>query len=104
MKREDVAMRRQGSEVPTEEILKVVYRELKLDARELQRWRKGDWQRSLAAYLLQKHGGLTQREIAGMIGVTTGAAVSAQLRQFRVRREREWGIRRALARIEKRLE
>ena len=104
MKSEDVALRRQGSEVPAAEILKLVCRELNMKDLGLQRRGKGDGQRPLTAYLLQKHGGLTQREIAAMLGVTTGAAVSVQLRQFKARQAREWRTRRVLARIERRLE
>jgi len=52
---------------------------------------------------LQKHSGLTQREIAGYLGVKTGSAISVQLRLFGAELMRARDCSRALARIERQL-
>ena len=103
VKAEDVALRRQLADVPAAEIFGIVGRELKLGREDLKRRVKGDWRRPLTAYVLQKYGGLTQREVALELGLSTGSAVSVQVKRFKVGLAGERRCARALARIEKRL-
>lgn len=42
---------------------------------------RGSHAGAVAAHLLNKHSGLTQRDVARWLGLTTGAAVSVQLRK-----------------------
>ena len=44
--------------------------------------RRHDVSRAVAALMMCKHGGLRQREVAPIVGVKTGAAVSAQLQRL----------------------
>jgi chromosomal replication initiation ATPase DnaA len=103
VKAEDVALRRQLADVPAKEILRIVARELKLAGEDLKRQVRGDWRRPLAAYLLQKYGGLTQREVGLEFGLGTGSAVSVQVKRFKAELVGERHCARALARIEKQL-
>jgi REP element-mobilizing transposase RayT len=54
-----------------------------MDREELTRFRKKDRIKPVLAMLLTRHGGLNQRQVAGMLGLSTGAAVCHQLRKFR---------------------
>jgi hypothetical protein len=45
--------------------------------------RKSDQLKPVATWLLTKLGGLSQREVANLLGVTTGAAISAQLKRLK---------------------
>jgi hypothetical protein len=45
--------------------------------------RKSDQLKPVATSLLTKLGGLSQREVANLLGVTTGAAISAQLKRLK---------------------
>jgi len=103
VKDEDIALRRELANLPTEDILAVICKELRIGREGMKRRSRKGWQRPLTAYLLQKHGGLTQREIAGILGLKTGAAVSVQLRQFQLELLRQRVCSRALARIERQL-
>ena len=103
VKDEDIALRRELANLPAEDILGAICKELGIRPEGIKRRSRKGWQRPLTAYLLLKHGGLTQREIAGVLGLKTGAAVSVQLRQFQVEWLRQGDCSRALARIERRL-
>ena len=103
VKDEDIALRRELANLPAEAILAAVCKELRIVGEGLKRRSRNGWQRPLTAYLLQKHGGLTQREIAGILGLKTGAAVSVQLRQFQVKWLRQRECSRVRARIERHL-
>jgi REP element-mobilizing transposase RayT len=103
VKEEDIALRRELAQVPTEDILEMVCKELRIEQGELIRRKRGNWRRSLTAYLLQKHGGLTQREVAGILGLKTGSAVSVEVRQFKAGWMRRRDCVRALERIERQL-
>ena len=57
----------------------------------------------LAAKMLCKHGGKTQREVAALLGVKTGAAVCIQLRKLEVALRGDAGLRAPAAALEERL-
>ena len=48
----------------------------------LQEQRRDSFVRPVAARMLVKYGGLTQREVADRLGVTSGAAVSHQMKRL----------------------
>lgn len=103
VKDEDIALRRELAHVSAEEILQAVCKGIKIERAELARRSREGWHRPMTAYLLQKHGGLTQREVAGILGLKTGSAVSVQVRQFKAGLMRQRGCARALDRIERQL-
>jgi REP element-mobilizing transposase RayT len=80
--REDAAFRRPGRRATVEQVRAVVAKVLGQEARAFQRPRKGGWERALLAKALVEQAGLTQREAAGVMGLSTGAAVSIQLRRL----------------------
>ena len=58
----------------------------------------------LAAHLLYKHAGLTQRQVAETLGPRTGAAVSIQLKNLRETLARDHRLQETLAQAERHLE
>jgi hypothetical protein len=67
------------------------------------RQRQGGWARAVLAKGLVEHAGLTQRQAAGVMGLTTGAAVSIQLRRLNQSLSQEAELCRQVKRIEARL-
>jgi len=79
---EDVSFRReQCGSLAVKEIVWVVGTALELESG-WERDRRQDMIRAVGASMLCKYGGLSQRKVAGIIGVTTGAAVSIQLKRL----------------------
>lgn len=103
VKEEDIALRREMADLPEEDILVEICKALRIGREGLNRRSRNGWHRPLAAFLLQKHGGLAQREIAGILGLKTGSAVSVQIRLFKAELMRQRDCSRALVRIERRL-
>jgi len=85
---EDVALRKIGSRLPVDRILDAVCAVLGVHRGEIKRRRRDSWLRPLTARMLSKYGGLTQRGIADVMGIGTGASVSDQMR--RLEDERLW--------------
>jgi hypothetical protein len=83
IKAEDVALRKPIRSVLPEAIVEAVCREYNIPPAELQKRRNNDWIKPVAAALLTQAGGLTQRDAAIHLGLTTGAAVCQQLRRLR---------------------
>ncbi len=79
---EDVAFRRHGTVLSVEEILKVVCRRLAVDREVLRRRRRNALDRVIASRVLCDCGGLTQRQVAQVLGIRNGASVSQQLRKL----------------------
>ncbi|HVN81528.1 MAG TPA: hypothetical protein VMW38_21240, partial [Terriglobia bacterium] len=59
--------------------------------------------RALLAKALVEQAGMTEREAAGVMGLTTGSAVSIQLRRLQQALSREAKLRRQATEIESRL-
>jgi putative transposase len=76
---EDIAFRRRGTWRATEEILDIVCRHLGVNREELRRRRRNSFARALAARMLRDHAGLTQCQIADLLGIGSGGAVGKQL-------------------------
>lgn len=84
VQREDVACRGRYRVVPADRILEAVAVHFGLEnPAEIKRQRRNDSVRPVVAALLVGIGGLTQRQAAEVLGLTTGAAVSLQLRRLR---------------------
>jgi putative transposase len=81
-RREDVAFRRAGRVLSGEEILAVVCRQWGVQREELQRRRRDSFDRALASRMLCEHGGLTQRQVAQILRIGSGACVSQHLRKL----------------------
>jgi putative transposase len=81
-RKEDASLRRRVGRLTRDEILAEICRELKIERCEIAKRRRGNWARPLAAMMLSKYGGLTQRDIADEMGLSTGSAVSFQVRKL----------------------
>ena len=100
---EDISFRgtKEAIEVPT--ILRIVGEELSVPLEEFRRHRKESYNRAIAARYLQKYGEKTQREIAEILGVGTGAAISIQLRRLREAEASDRKLARRIVAVEKAL-
>lgn len=81
-RREDVAFRRTGARVCVEEILAVVCGRLGVGREALLHRRRDSFDRAIASRMLCDHGGLTQRQVAQVLGIGSGACVSQHLRKL----------------------
>lgn len=100
---EDVSCRRIGRTLPAAKIVEIVCKELGAKEAELQSYCKGSALRPVAAKMFCKHGGLTQRAVAELFGLRTGAAVSAQLKWLKRAVGESSDVKRLLARTDRRL-
>ena len=67
---------------------------------QLVRPQRGTYYRPMTAKMLLRYCGMTQREIAGNLGLTTGAAVSAQIAKTNEMEQTNRKFRRDLKKIE----
>ncbi len=81
--REDVSLRGLRQRTPPENIRAAVCRACGVPQELMTHRKLGVLPRALYAWSLQKHGGLTQRQVAQELGVGTGAAVCHMLRALR---------------------
>ncbi len=79
---EDIAFRRTGTRRAVESILQAVCEELAVERTDLLRRRREAPERAVASRMLCDYGGLTQRQVADVLGLRSGAAVSAQLHKL----------------------
>ena len=100
-KKEDVAFRRTSVLLKSERIVAVVCHQLDISPDDLGRRSRGSVARPLAAHLLCKYAGLTQRQVADTLGLGTGAAVSVQLKHLRRALARDHRLQECLARAER---
>lgn len=101
---EDVSFRRIGRRFSPEKVLSVLSEELKIDSSTISRRQRGGFARPMAAALLNKYCGLCQREIAKILNLVTGAAVSAQLRSLRDKCVKDKNLNRLMDRIGNKIE
>lgn len=100
LKGEDVSLRRRTESANVEKVLRVVAAEFGIELKDLG-WRRRDGVvRPMAAWLLCRHAGLTQREVAARLGLKTGAAVSLSIRKLRVEVAQNPKAKRVLERLE----
>jgi putative transposase len=98
-RRENIAFRRTGAQLSREDILRAVCRGLGVERAALLRRRRDARERAVASRLLCDYGGLTQREVAEVLGLRSGAAVSAQLRKLAEQVQSDSRLRRQMAAI-----
>jgi hypothetical protein len=101
---EDVSLRRVKGEVPGEMILQVVGAVAGVEVKGLTRRQRDSRWRAVAARMLCRYGGLTQREVAPVLGVRTGVAVSCQLRKLAQLLESDKDLEGKVRRIEQKLD
>ena len=100
--KEDVSFRRTSRKQSPEAILDTVAQFSKVKKEELSIRQRDSASRAVASRMLCKYGGLTQREVASMLGLQTGAAVSCQLKRLRTLVDTDPRMQRLVERLEKR--
>ena len=89
-----------GTTVDPDQALDVVARQLRVAKEQLGRRQRGSMARPIAAHVLCKHCGMTRQAAAEALGLTTGAAVTAQLRALRTALDKDPKLAETLATIE----
>jgi putative transposase len=79
---EDAALRHVEEVLSVNQVLDELARRLKCERESFTKRSKGTVYRPFAARYLTRYAGLTQRGVADILGVSTGVAVSLQLRRF----------------------
>ena len=103
---EDVAFRKTRRRLDASQVLETVGRECGGGPAAILRRGRDCTLRAVAAKMLSRYAGLTQREVAARLGLRTGAAVSCQLRKLRElegQGGRGRGLRQTLGKIERSL-
>jgi len=100
---EDVALRRVRRKLAPERVVETVCRHFGATPESVGRRARGGWLRAVVARMLSRHGGLTQREIAPLLGVRTGKAASVQLSRLATALRNDRRLARHVATIEKEL-
>ena len=99
-----MSFRRIAGQVGTDGILKAVVAEYGLKAAELQRRQYGREARAVAALLLMREPGHTQREVARRLAMGTGSAVCRQIGRLKARLPADRDLVARLARMKGELE
>jgi hypothetical protein len=98
---EDISFRMVGKRVLPEQVLKAVTAQWKMSLPELARRRRGCLAKAVAAWMLEKHAGLTRRAIGPWLGIGSGTGVGYQIRQAMDGMKTESGLARRVERIER---
>ena len=77
---EDVSVRRRSRRLPPECVIQIVCGQLGADRQEVSRRQRDSLLRPIIAKMLCRYSGLTQRQAGELLNLSTGAAVSSQLR------------------------
>jgi putative transposase len=101
--KEDVSFRRTIRTLPSEVILDAVARTAGVTKEYLTERHRGSMWRTVASFMLCKHGCMTQRKAAEIIGLRSGVAVSCQLRKLRAMVAADGDVAGIVARLDKRL-
>ena len=98
---EDVTLRRRPRRLPAERVIQIVCRELGADRRDVARRQRDSLLRPITARMLCRYSGLTQRQTGEVLNLSTGAAVSMQLKTLAAAAAAKGKLRRQLTAIEK---
>ena len=100
---EDVSFRREAYVIPAEEVLATVSRVLGISEVELQRRSYKSYARPLTAKVLCQYSGLNQREVAALLGLSSGADVCQQIRRLDHQLQRDRFVKKILQQIDNEL-
>lgn len=104
MRPEDVAFRRPVERLRPQTVLHVFMSVFGIAEDELHKRHRHSLLRSAAARLLIRHAGQTQREVAEMLNIGSGSAVSKQLNRHAEELASDRRVRRCLTEVERRLQ
>ena len=98
---EDVTPRRRSRPLPPERVIEIVCGRLGADRQEVSRRQRDSLLRPIVAKMLCRYSGLTQRRAGELLGLSTGAAVSHQLRTLASAAAAKGKLRKQLIAIDK---
>jgi len=98
---EDVTLRRRSRRLAAERVIEIVCSQLGADRKEVIEQRKGSLLRPVTAKMLCRYAGLTQRQAGELLDLSTGAAVSIQLKRLAAAAAANGKLRKQLTAIEK---
>lgn len=101
---EDISFRRITEPLSVDTILGIVGESFDVEVDAFRQRRRNSPLRAVAAQLLIRFGGQTQRQAAEHLGMGTGGAVSAQMRKLPGLLAEDRGLRRLVEKVEERLE
>lgn len=102
-KKEDISFRKVLRSLPASKVLGLVAETYGVMEEELRMSRKGSFVRPTAARCLIRYAGLSQREAAVHLGVSTGAAISVQIKRLNEREGEDRKLARRLKKLESRI-
>ena len=101
---EDLSLGRQAQPMPSERVLEIVCGELGIDRESLNGRRRNSLHRPIAARMLCKHAGLTQRQAAEVLNLGSSAAVCLQIKRFTQALAADRKLRKQIDKIEQALD
>ena len=101
---EDVSFRRITERFNADAVLQVLAGVVGVEREAFQRRHRNSLLRAMAARFLCRYAGLTQREVAELLGVGTGSAISRQMRRLRERLPEDRQLRQHISKAEKLLD
>ncbi len=81
-RKEDASYRAGRRRLSVDQVLDAVCAKMGIPRKGLLRRHRSGWARPVAAWMLTRYVGMSQREVAEVLGVGTGAAVSIQIRRI----------------------
>jgi len=102
--KEDISYRRGGGRLSTEQILDAVAEAMGVSRPQCTRQPRSGWVRPVISRMLTRYGRLTQRQVAAVLGLGSGAAVSIQLRRIQEAIAKDPAIRRQVETLERKLD
>lgn len=100
---EDMAFRRTTAALDPKDVLREVSEALEVEEGAFCERRRNSPLRPVAAKLLLRYAGLTQRRVAELLGMNTGAAVSVQAKKYELWLSQDKRLAKVVHRIEARL-
>lgn len=100
---EDVAFRRTSLPLEASTVFGVLCDEFSVNEADFHKRRRKSYLRGVAARMLVRYAGMTQREAADALGVGTGAAISRQERKLAEDIKQDRGLRQSIENVEYRL-
>jgi len=97
---EDVTLRRRAKKLRPERVIEIVCSRLGADLEELGQRQRGSLLRPIAAKMLCRYSALTQRQAGDFLNLSTGAAVSIQLKNLASAASSKRNIKKQLSEIE----
>jgi len=97
---EDVTLRRRSRRLAAERVIEIVCGQLGGERQEVARRQRGSLLRPIIAKMLCRYSGLTQRQAGEFLDLSTGAAVSIQLRTLAIAAASKGKLRKQLAMID----